>query len=420
MPDQESNRAPSGSVKVCILTETFYPVTGGGETQARAIASGLAASGVAVHVITRRSDKLLPRREFLGPVRLWRVRPTGPGQFKKWGLVITALIMLLRLRKSYDVILVCGFRILGIPALIAAFWLRKPCLLKADILGELSGESFRAGLESAGLNPGNFILERLIGLRNRLLKRASGYVSISTAVESEYLACGIAHGQISRIPNSVDTDRFCPADSFRKSCLRERFGLEDDAKVAIYTGRLETTKGLPTLMAAWKKIAERHRNAHLLIVGSGDLGINNCAPEVRGFVTQHALDRCVTFTGSVDNVHEYLQASDFFIFPSEREAFGISVIEALACALPVITTMEGGLSDIVTPERTAIVIPAGDAGALLLAIERAICGGVGLRKIASAGRELAVRRYSQAEVLGQYAAVLANLCEVGGASRPVL
>jgi glycosyltransferase involved in cell wall biosynthesis len=172
---------------------------------------------------------------------------------------------------------------------------------------------------------------------------------------------------------------------------------------------METTKGLPLLLSVWKTIASRHGQAHLVLVGSGGLGIHNCEAKLRDFVTQNALDHCVTFSGSVENVHEYLQASDFFVFPTEREAFGISVIEALSCSLPVITTTAGGLSDIVTAEQTAIIFPVGDAGALEAAIERALAGGTELRKIAQAGRELVVSSYSQALILDQYAKLLWNL-----------
>ncbi len=395
--------------RVCLLTETFHPVTGGGETQAKALALGLAASGVAVQVITRQSDAALPRQDCLGPVRLWRVSPSGSGQLKKWGLVFTALMMLLRLRRSYDVIVVCGFRILGIPALIAAALLRKPCMLKADILGEFSGSFSRAGLARLGMNADGYLIRSMLGMRNRLFRRATHFIAISSAVEEELRECGIEHERISCIPNSVDTNRFAPVDGATRTKLRQKLDLPGSGSIAIYTGRMETTKGLPLLLSVWKAIASRHGQAHLVLVGSGGLGIHNCEAQLRDFVTQNALDHCVTFSGSVENVHEYLQASDFFVFPTEREAFGISVIEALSCSMPVITTTAGGLSDIVTAEQTAIVFPVDDAGALEAAIERALAGGTELRKIALAGRELVVSSYSQALILDQYAKLLWNL-----------
>jgi glycosyltransferase involved in cell wall biosynthesis len=416
MPDHDNATARTSGVNVCLLTETFFPVTGGGETQARVLASGLAAAGAAVQVITRQSDKLLPRRDTLGPVRLMRLSPGGPGQLKKWGLLVTALIMLLRSRHSYDVMVVCGYRILGIPSIIAAGMLNKPCLLKADSLGEHSGEFFRAGLNRFGLRPDGFLFRAMLRLRNRLLRRASAFIAISAAVEDELVDCGVSPSRITRIPNSVDTDRFSPADEPKRNSLREKLGIPGSARVAIYTGRLETTKGLPSLLSAWKNIAGRHRDAHLLLVGSGGLGIHNCEAELREFVSQYSLDESVTFVGSVENVDEYLRAADFFVFPTTREAFGISVIEAMACSLPVITTAAGGLRDIVTAEQNAVVVPVGDTEALEKAIERVLGEDEDMQRLARAGRVLVVNNYSELQVVDQYASLLARLEKAGNKS----
>jgi hypothetical protein len=115
-------------MNVCLLTETFHPVTGGGETQARVVASGIAESGNDVHLLTRRSDPNLLRREKLGSVCVHRLSPSGSGQLKKWGLVVTAMLRLFGIRDSYDVLLVCGYRILGIPAIVASRILGKQAL----------------------------------------------------------------------------------------------------------------------------------------------------------------------------------------------------------------------------------------------------------------------------------------------------
>lgn len=414
MRDGEVLAISGNPVNVCLLTETFHPVTGGGETQARVLASGLAASGATVQLITRRSDKLLPAQDSLGSVQVWRLPPVGPGQLKKWGMVLTALIALVRLRASYDVIIVCGFRILGIPAVIAARLLNKSCVLKADSLGECSGEFFKAGLKRYGLRQTNFLFRFLLGLRNRLLRRATHFVAISSAVEDELIQHDIDRNRISRIPNSVDTGIFSPVDELTKAGLREKLGVPVSGRIGIYTGRLVTTKGLPLLLSVWDKVRGRHRDAHLLLVGAGGLGIQNCELQLREFVQHKQLDQFVTFAGSVDNVHEYLQASDFFVFPTEREAFGISVIEALACALPVITTTTGGLGDIVKAEQNAVVVPVADAEALERAIERVLGLGPKMQQIAAAGRELAVSEYAELRILDRYASLLAQLSRASG------
>ena len=118
----------------------------------------------------------------------------------------------------------------------------------------------------------------------------------------------------------------------------------------------------------------------------------------------------VMFTGSVDNVDEYLKASDFFVFPTEREAFGISIIEALACGLPVITTATGGVQDIVTDSENAIVVPVNDEHALGLSIERLLHDNGTMKILAANGRKTAIERYDEQQVLLQYRSLIEELC----------
>jgi glycosyltransferase involved in cell wall biosynthesis len=400
-------------MNLCLLTETFHPVTGGGETQARVVASGIAESGIGVQLLTRRSGPDLLRREKLGSVCVHRLPPTGAGQLKKWGLVATAMLRLIGLRERYDVLLVCGYRILGIPAILVSRILGKPCVLKADSLGEMSGAFFDAGLARFGLRRTQWFPRTLLNLRNSLLRRASAFIAISTAVAEELIECGIPRERIVRIPNSVDTRRFRPASPEARARLRTRMGLPLESTIFVYTGRLVTTKGLPLLLATWKQIAARHPRAQLLLVGEGGLGLQNCEAELRARVRDQNLGDTVTFTGSVDNVDDYLRASDCFVFPTEREAFGISVIEAMACGLPVIATNVGGLADVIKAEETAIVVPARDGTALEAAIERVLGGSAGMQAMGSRARSQAVERYSEKMIVAQYMQLLVQLVEKG-------
>jgi glycosyltransferase involved in cell wall biosynthesis len=200
----------------------------------------------------------------------------------------------------------------------------------------------------------------------------------------------------------VDVERFSPPDFNRKEQLRAELGIPLDARVGVYTGRLVSTKGLPGLARVWQNIARSHPEACLLLVGSGGLGIQNCELQLRDFVEAADLQHAIRFTGSVENVHHFLQAADFFVFPTEREAFGISVIEAMSCGLPVLTTMVGGLSDIVTPDHDAITVPVADEAVLEQAIKRIFDEWDRMTMIGKAGRETVLARYSERQVISEY------------------
>jgi len=409
-PQEDDDASPAAAgERVCILTETFHPVTGGGETQARALAEGLRAAGVGVELVTRRTDAALPAQATVGGVPVHRVGPVGPGHFRKWGLVFTALVALVRLRRRYDVLLVCGYRVLGIPAMLVSLATGKPCVLKADSQGEMSGRFFDPGLARLKLRHDGFPVNVMIRLRNLLLRRARGFVAMSAVIEEELLAHGVPAERIARIPNSVDTERFRPVSEAEKRALRVRLGLPVDARVVTFTGRLVTTKGLPSLLRAWGAVTQEHLEAVLVLVGSGGLGLQNCEKELRSYAARHQLQDSVVFTGSVENVHEYLQASDLFVFPTEREAFGISVIEAMACGLPVVTTAVDGIRDIIHPGVDALVVPPAHDRALAAALVRGLDGGEDIEQMAASGSQITAERFSSHSVVAAYRELLLGL-----------
>jgi glycosyltransferase involved in cell wall biosynthesis len=346
--------------KVCILTETYYPVIGGGETQARALANELVENGFDVIVLTRRTETWLKKVECYGSINVYRQAPTGHQHFMKWGLLVTSLLALFKLRQQYDLILVSGFRVVGVPAVIMGKLLSKICILKADNNGEMSGAFFSGGLERFGFNLDSIPFRIVLWMRNQILHQADSFVAISTDIINELVLNGVRPpSKIVHIPNSVDIDVFHPVSKDEKILLRNKLHLPDKQKFVIYTGRLVSYKGLPLLLRVWQRLVRDHLNTGLLLVGGGSMDIYNCEEELKDYVKSQRLQGSVFFCREVQNVHEYLQASDIFVFPTQREAFGISLIEAMACGLPVISTPVGGLKDILKHEQNALIVKPG-------------------------------------------------------------
>jgi glycosyltransferase involved in cell wall biosynthesis len=387
--------------RICILTETYHPVVGGGETQARSLAEGLAVRGHEVFLITRRSDPELPRTERVGGIQVHRLPPSGPGHLKKWALLVSSLIALLRLRRSYDLVFVSGFRVLGVAAVLVSRLQNKSCILKADSLGEMSGEFFRDGLASLGLSSQSRLFRALLALRNRILHRADGFVSISSVVEEELLRSGVPRERAHRIPNSVDVDRFSPATRSERAGLRSRLSLPPCATIVTFVGRLVSHKGLPLLLRVWKDLHAHHPDALLLLVGGGGLDLHNCEQELREYVAEQQLTECVRFTGDVENVADYLRASDAFVFPTEAEAFGIALVEAMACALPVVAARAGGVIDILEP-GSGLSVAAGDFAELRDAIDTLLRDPSLGARLGAGARRTAAERYSGDAVVDRY------------------
>ena len=388
--------------RICLVTGTYHPVVGGGESQARTLVEGLVANNYGAVVITRRSDRALPAREFVGSVPVHRLAPSGAGRLKKWGLLFSAGPALMRLRNEYDLIFVSGFGIVGVAAVFASKLWRKRCVLKADSLGEMSGDYFTAGLARVRLSKASLLFRLFLRLRNAVLRRADAFVAISEEIALEMGANGVATDKIWRIPNSVDADLFSPVSEMDKIATREKLDIPAGARVVVYTGRLVSYKGLPLLLRVWNKIAARNNDVYLLLVGSGSLDIHNCEEELRAFVRDKQLEHSVRFTGSVPNVHTYLQAADIFAFPTENEAFGIALIEAMACGLAVVGTCVGGVKDILRDLQNGLIVPPADAGRLKPALEILLNDGGLRQQLGTAARQTVEERYTTTQVVRQY------------------
>jgi glycosyltransferase involved in cell wall biosynthesis len=293
---------------------------------------------------------------------------------------------------------------------------RKPSILKADSNGELSGDYFRAGLAAAGVSPDNKLVRLFIAMRNAILRRASSFVALSSAMELEFRQEGVRSDKICRIPNGVDTRWFRPPRFSERDAARHELGFSSENFVLTYTGRLVTYKGLPSLLSVWKEASERHPHARLVIVGSGGSDIHNCEDWLKGYVADHGLVQSVQFMGSVGDVRPYLWASDGFVFPTEDEAFGISLIEAMACGLPCIATRVGGVIDVAAGADVAMAVQPAHRTQLLDAIDRLLVDANLAAELGKAAARMTRRAYSRDVVAERYDELISRLL---GREEPV-
>ena len=389
-------------MKICIFTETYYPVVGGGETQARLLAEGLITNGHSVIVLTRRSDAALRQHENYGDVSVHRLAPVGSGQLKKWGLLLASLPALVRLRNQYDLIFVSGYRIIGLTAVLVGKLFRKPVVLKADSQGEMSGEFFESGLKKFGTSRSSLPFRLFLGFRNVILKKADAFSALSPEIASEWTSSRVPPNKIRLIPNGVDTSRLVPVNTEQKSSLRNKLNLPQATIIAIYTGRLVSYKGLPLLLKVWNEIRCQYENAILLLAGTGGLDIHNCEAQLHNYVASAGLEKNVWFLGSVQNIPEYLQAADLFVFPTENDAFPSSLIEAMACGLPVVTTPVGAIKTIVTHQATGLIVQPGNRQQLYEALVAVISDNTLASRLGQAGHRIVEEQYSAVNMVGKY------------------
>lgn len=351
------------SGKLCVLLETYYPVVGGGESEALLLNKALTEKGFQVLVITRRSEINFKKSEVIDGIHVERIAPKGPGSLKRWPMVVVSMYHLIKNVKKYDHIFVPGFRALGISAILVSKIFRKVCIVKAENIGEMSGEFFYRGLEQISLNK-NFLLFRIfLKIRNVLIKKADAFISLSSEITSEFKNSGIGRDKIFEIPNPVDQDIFYKVDDKEKKRLRTKLNFPLNKRILIYTGRLVLEKGLPFLLKFWNEIQKNNDDLFLVVVGSGGNSAYSCEDEIKEYVKENKLENSVIFTGNVNvkSVHEYLKSADIFIFPTERgEGLPNSVLEAMACGLVIVTNPVSGIADVIKNNVNGFLMEAGN------------------------------------------------------------
>jgi L-malate glycosyltransferase len=146
----------------------------------------------------------------------------------------------------------------------------------------------------------------------------------------------------------------------------------DDDEIVIGTVKaLQKVYGIEYLIRAFKLVVERNpdKNLKLLIVGGGPDEL-----ELKKLTFDLAVNNLTTFTGKVEQkkVPEYLNMLDIYVAVSIQESFGVAVIEAGACELPVVVSRVGGLPEVVAEGKTGFIVPPKNALETANAIDRLV------------------------------------------------
>lgn len=396
--------------RILLMAETYHPVLGGGEKHTRSLALGLAHRGFGVQVITRRSSEDLPALEADGSVAIHRVGPPGKGRGKKFAMIPGALGLARRLARESDVLMNGGTRVLALPARAAIIGTRCALVLRPELNGELDGSLALWGRKPSALE--RSLARAAARLRNGLLRRTGAVVAISEAIAREAVDSGFPAAKVHRIPHGIDMSEYAPVSALGKASRQSALGLPTDRVLIAYTGRLIEGKGLETLFAAMRSLADLP-SWHLVLVGSGRGQVISVEEKLRKDAEEGSLRGRVTFTGRVDNVAACLQASDIFAFPTLDEALGMSAVEAQACGLPAVASRTGGVPDVVEDGVTGILVPPGESGPLAEALRALLSDPERRARLAEAARARMMERFAYDTMVTRYAELFRSLARGG-------
>ena len=186
------------------------------------------------------------------------------------------------------------------------------------------------------------------------------------------------------IPNIIDLSRFSPSGQ-RSTGVGPHL---------IVTRHLEPIYDISTALRAFAKIRQRFPTAKLTVAGAG--------PEraaLAQLVISLGIEEAVSFPGQIDNANimELYSSADCFLNPSTIDNMPISILEALASGVPVVSTNAGGIPDLVKHGQTALLVPVGDHEAMANQALRVLEDGVTAKLLKTAGLA-EVKRYTWSRV----------------------
>ena len=368
----------SRRLRVLMVCPQFRPLIGGYERAAERLSSALAERGHEVTVVTERRNAAWPPKEQDGGVLIRRLRVANrPGFHVITSVVALAAFLLVRGR-SVDVFHVHQDGWAGAVAIAFGRLYRRPVVLKLTSTGE---GSILVVLKRAGFG----------GLLAGLHRTVDACLASSNRVESEAHRFGIPKERIHRIPNGIDTDRLRPLENTDRKAVRARLGLAEEV-TALFVGRLSGVKNPIGLLDAWTEMGPP-AGAVLVFVGDGP---DRTELEARG-------DRCgdsVKRIGFVSDPLPWFQAADLFVLPSIREGLSNSLLEALACGLPVVSTPVAGSEDIFAAADVGILVAGPDATSLARGLDALLSDPDRRARCGAEARRLAVERFSLDRVAG--------------------
>ena len=235
-----------------------------------------------------------------------------------------------------------------------------------------------------------------------------------------------APSRLAIVPCGFDPDEFWPV----RETARSKLGLPDDDFIVLQLGRMVPRKGVDNVIEALALLRDLHGvDARLLVVGGETRGEDPMdSPEIRrlaALARQRDIEAQVSFTGAQPRhkLREYYSAADVFVTTPWYEPFGITPLEAMACATPVVGSAVGGIRSTVLDQKSGFLVPPHAPAALAARLaqlqrEPELAQRMGWTGLRRAHRHFTWQRVAM-QVASVYRSVLARRAQLADAPLAV-
>lgn len=228
--------------------------------------------------------------------------------------------------------------------------------------------------------------------RNYLLAYSDRLITVSNMTRKPVEAFPGILKKTTTVYNGVDINRFNPDIKAEK--IKDTLNIKRGETVIGTIGQLYPDKGQNIFIQAAEKVLRKYPNARFLIVGGAKK--ERYKTQLKDLVDRLSLENKIIFTGKIENIPQILAIMDVFVLPTLNEGFSRVIIEAMACAKPVIATSVGGNSEAVIDGVSGFIIPVNSSEVLAQRVIELIDNKDKMMQMGQKGRERVVNNFSSA------------------------
>ncbi|MFQ6126167.1 MAG: glycosyltransferase family 4 protein [Candidatus Heimdallarchaeota archaeon] len=377
-------------MRVCLLSQKFPPMAGGISRYVQNVSRELTKLGVDVTVITLRS-KGCPKFEEIGNVQIYRILSGSDLSVNLYLVWVKRVLNKINQNKEIDIIH-------GQLPLIQTVLLPKSTTPFVETVHSTSK------IEVDALK--NIPFSEIAAWEKYLIVFAPVYRTLEKIVFSKADACIVVSHHVKDevlnefgqelgnkttiIPNGVDISQFHP--DIEGTQFRKRLGNEQDYIIG-FLGRLCGRKNIKTLVLAFSLVVKKDPQVKLVIGGSGDAGY---IKQIMELAKKRKIHDKIVFTGYVQEkeVPLFYAACDTIVVPSFQESFGITILEGMATAKPIIAAKTGGIIEFVKNKENGLLFDPKNPIDLAKAVMRIKDNLKLARRISTRSRKIVEKNYS--------------------------
>lgn len=253
----------------------------------------------------------------------------------------------------------------------------------------------------------DFPLKKNFLSRRKYLRNVEAIIAISDGVKRVLVQGGVPPELVRIVPSGIDFSVFKQKQP--RDFLHKEYGFDRGDYLVGIVAQLEDHKGHRDLIEAANILKAETRKVKVIIVGEGSLKLEL----TKQAQSLHVKD-LVYFMGFRSDVPRILASLDLFVLSSRLEGLGSSIMDAMACRLPVVATRTGGIPELVRDRETGLLVPPRDPKALAAAIETLYRDKRLAARLAQAGYEFVHQNFSAEATAEKTLAVYRSIAAAKG------